>query len=198
MNEPAKNLEDPINPITGTYFENAAETKMVHIAEFVADLIAHKKIKLDPSRNDHWKVTFHDSCNTARGMGLLEEPRYVIKNVCNYFYEMPEHTIRDKTYCCGSGGGLLAEEVMDLRMRGGMPRAMAVRHVYRKYGVNFLCTICAIDKAAFPHLLEYWKIPVEVGGMMELVGNALIMKDEEQERTMDLRLNPLPGKEVEE
>lgn len=195
MNPPPKTLEDPINPITGTYFENAAETKMVHIAEFVADLIAHRKIKLDPSRNDHWKVTFHDSCNTARGMGLFEEPRYVIRNVCNYFYEMPEHTIREKTYCCGSGGGLLAEEVMDLRMRGGMPRAMAVRHVYKKYGVNFLCTICAIDKAAFPHLLEYWKIPVEVGGMMELVGNALIMKDEEKERTVDLRLNPLPGRE---
>ncbi len=195
---PPKTLEDPVNPITGTYFENAAEAKIVHIAEFVADLIEHKKIKLDKSRNDHWKVTFHDSCNPARGMGLYEEPRYVIKNVCNYFYEMPEHTIREKTYCCGSGGGLLTDEVMELRMRGGMPRAMAVKHVHKRYGVNFLCTICAIDKAAFPHLLEFWKLPVEVGGMMELVGNALILSDEEQERELDLRGDPLPGKGGEE
>ena len=39
-------------------------------------------------------------------MGLLEEPRYIIKNVCNNFYEMPRNTIREQTFCCGSGAGL--------------------------------------------------------------------------------------------
>ncbi len=68
---------------------------MVHIIEFVADLIKHGKLNLDPSRNDHIKLTFHDSCNPARAMGFFEEPRYVIKNICNHFYEMPENTIRE-------------------------------------------------------------------------------------------------------
>ncbi len=85
MNGPADFLEQPVSPITGTKFENAASTKMVHICEFTADLIHNGKIKLDPSRNDHWKVTFHDSCNTARAMGILEEPRYILRNVCNHF-----------------------------------------------------------------------------------------------------------------
>ena len=62
--------------------------------EFTADLIKHGVLKLDPSRNDHIRVTFHDSCNPARAMGIFEEPRYVIKNVCNNFFEMPENTIR--------------------------------------------------------------------------------------------------------
>jgi Fe-S oxidoreductase len=190
MHEIPKNLEEPVSPITGTHFDYAASTKMVHISEFVADLIHHNKIKLDKSRNDKWKVTLHDGCNYARGMGFLEEPRYVLRSVCNYFYEMPEHTIREKTYCCGSGGGLLAEEVMELRMRGGMPRAMALRYVHQKYGVNLLVTLCAMDKAAFPALLKYWKLDVEVGGSMELLGNALIMKGE-KERTLDLRGEPL-------
>ncbi|MGD8893423.1 MAG: (Fe-S)-binding protein, partial [Desulfobacterales bacterium] len=97
MNGPADFLEEPVNPITGTKFENARSTKMVHITEFVADLIKHGKLDLDPSRNDHLKVTYHDSCNPSRGMGLLEEPRYVIKNVCNHFYEMPANTIREQT-----------------------------------------------------------------------------------------------------
>ncbi|HID44095.1 MAG TPA: (Fe-S)-binding protein, partial [Archaeoglobaceae archaeon] len=183
-----------VSPITGTYFENAASTKMVHICEFVADLIKHNKIKLDKSRNDHWKVTFHDSCNPARAMGLYEEPRYILRACCNYFYEMPEHTIRDKTYCCGSGGGLLTDEIMELRMRGGMPRAMAAKYVHEKYGVNVMANICAIDKAAFPALMEYWKIPVEIAGVHEFLGNALIMKGE-KERETDLRGNPLPNKE---
>ncbi len=81
-------------------FENAASTKMVHICEFTADLIKHGKLKLDKSRNDKWRVTFHDSCNPARAMGLLEEPRYVLKQVCNHFFEMPENTIREQTFCC--------------------------------------------------------------------------------------------------
>jgi hypothetical protein len=35
---------------------------------------------------------------------------------------------------------------------------------------------------------------VGVTGVHELVGNALVMKGE-KERTMDIRLEPLPGKE---
>ena len=94
MNGPADFLEQPVSPLTGTKFTNAASTKMVHIAEFTADLIKHGKLKLDPKRNDHLKTTFHDSCNIARGMGMFEEPRYVLNNVCNTFHEMPENTIR--------------------------------------------------------------------------------------------------------
>ena len=78
MNGPADFLEVPVSPITGTRFEHAKSTKMLHISEFTADLIHHGKLKLDPSRNDHWKVTYHDSCNPARGMGLLDEPRYIL------------------------------------------------------------------------------------------------------------------------
>src|SRR6056297_3181022 len=196
VNGPADFLEEPVSPITGTKFENAKSTKMVHIMEFVADLIKNDKLRLDPSRNDHIKLTYHDSCNPARGMGLLDEPRYVINSVCNHFYEMPENTIREQTFCCGSGSGLNTEEVMDLRLRGGLPRANAVKHVHEKYGVNMLACICAIDRAAFPPLMEYWVPEVGTTGIHELVANALVM-DGEKERTTDLRFEPLKEEEDE-
>jgi len=194
MNGPADFLEEPVSPITGTKFENAKSTKMVHITEFTADLIKHNKLELDLSRNDHLKVTYHDSCNTSRGMGLLEEPRYVIKNVCNNFYEMPANTIREQTFCCGSGSGLNAGENMELRMQGGLPRANAVKYVHEKHGVNMLSCICAIDRAALSASMEYWVPEVEVTGVHEMVGNALILPGE-QKRTTDLRSEPLPGME---
>jgi Fe-S oxidoreductase len=197
MNGPADFLEEPVSPITGTVFENAKSTKMVHIAEFIADLIKHDKLDLDISRNDHLKVTYHDSCNTSRGMGLLEEPRYVIKNVCNNFYEMPANTIREQTFCCGSGSGLNAGENMELRMQGGLPRANAVKYVHEKHDVNMLACICAIDRAALTTSMEYWVPEVEVTGMTELVSNALILPGEGK-RTMDLRSEPLPGMEDED
>ncbi len=197
MNGPADFLEEPVSPITGTRFDNAKLTKMVHITEFTADLIRNGKLNLDPTRNDDLVVTFHDSCNTSRGMGLLEEPRYVLKNVCNHFYEMPENTIREQTFCCGSGSGLNAGENMELRMRGGLPRANAVKYVHEKHDVNMLSCICAIDRAVLPALLEYWVPGVEVSGVHELVANALVMSGE-NERTTNLRGEPLPGMEDDE
>ncbi len=195
LNGPPDFLEAPVSPITGTRFENAKSTKMVHIMEFTADLIHNGKLKLDKSRNDHWKVTHHDPCNVARGMGLLEEPRYVINGVCNHFHDMPENTIREQTFCCGSGAGLGTDENMEMRMRGGLPRGNAVKYVKEKHGVNLLTTICAIDKATLPAVVDYWVGGVEVGGIHELVGNALVMKGE-KERTADLRGTPFAGKEV--
>ena len=189
LNGPADFLEVPVSPITGTRFDNTRSTKMVHICEFTADLIKNNKIKLNPSRNDHWNATFHDSCNPARAMGLIEEPRYVIRNVMNNFHEMPENTIKEQTFCCGSGAGLGTDENLEMRLRGGLPRANAVKYVHEKKGVNILLCICAIDKATLPPLLEYWVPGVEVGGIHEMVGNALVMKGE-NERSTDLRGTP--------
>ena len=194
MNGPADFLQVPTSPITGTVFENAASTKMVHISEFTADLIKHGKLKLDPKRNDHRIATYHDSCNPARAMGLLEEPRYVLQNVVNNFHEMPENTIRESTFCCGSGTGLNTDEIMELRMRAGLPRANAVKHVRDKHAVNMLSCVCAIDRATLTSLMNYWNPDVEVCGVSELVGNALVMEGE-KERETGLRFEPLAGME---
>ncbi len=196
-NGPADFLEVPKSPITGTVFEQAKSMKMVHVAEFTADLIRNNKLKLDPKRNDHLKVTWHDSCNVARGMGMLEEPRYVLKSVVNNFYEMPEDTIREKTFCCGSGTGLNASEDMDLRMKGGFPRANAVKFVAEHHGVNMLANVCAIDRATLKPLMDYWVPSVNVCGLHELVANALVMTGE-KERTTDLRGEPLPSAQAKE
>jgi Fe-S oxidoreductase len=128
-------------------------------------------------------------------MGLLEEPRYILRSVCNAFHEMPENTIREQTFCCGSGSGLGTDENLEMRMRGGFPRANAVKYVHERHGVNMLCCICAIDKATLPPLMEYWVPEVQVGALHELVANALVMEGET--RPTDLRGQPFAGKEDE-
>ena len=184
MNGPADFLEVPKSPITGTVFHNAAATKMIHVTEFTADLIKNGKLKLDKSRNSHVKATWHDSCNTARGMGLLDEPRYVLDHVVDWV-EMPENTIREQTFCCGSGTGLNTDEIMELRMRAGLPRANAVKHVHDKHGVNMLACVCAIDRATLTSLMNYWNPDVRVCGLSELVGNAIVLDGETREELDD-------------
>jgi Fe-S oxidoreductase len=187
MNGPADFLEVPKSPITGTVFENARSTKMIHLMEFTADLIRNKKLNINPAKNDHIRVTFHDSCNPARAMGIFEEPRYVIKSVCNNFFEMPENTIREQTFCCGGGAGLGTDENMEMRLRGGLPRGSAVKYVQEKHGVNQLAAMCAIDRATLVTVCDYWSPGVQVTGISELVANAMTFKGEKK-RTENLRL----------
>jgi hypothetical protein len=84
-----------------------------------------------------------------------------------------------------------------MRMRGGLPRANAVKHVHDMFGVNTLSCICAIDRAVLPPLMDYWVPGVGVAGLHELVANALVMEGE-TERTTDLRSEPLLGFEEED
>ena len=190
MNGPADFMEVPKSSITGTTFNNAASTKMVHISEFTADLIKNGKLKLDKSRNAHVKATYHDSCNPARAMGLMDEPRYILDHVLDNWVEMPENTIREQTFCCGSGTGLNTDEIMELRMRSGLPRANAVKHVIDKHDVNTLSCVCAIDRATLTSLMNYWNPGCNVCGVSELVGNALVM-DGENRQELDEGLRTL-------
>jgi hypothetical protein len=86
---------------------------------------------------------------------------------------------------------------MELRMKGGYPRANAVKYVADHYGVNMLGNVCAIDRASLKALMDYWVPSVGVCGLHELVANALIMTGE-KERTTNLRGEPLPGIEAKE
>ena len=90
-----------------------------------------------------------------------------------------------------------SDENMEMRLRGGFPRANAVKYVKEQYGVNLLACICAIDKATLPPLLEYWVPGVEVAGVHELVGNALVVQGE-KERTTNLRSESLEKEEGED
>jgi len=152
-----------------------------HICELTWDLIQRGAIRFDKSRNDPYVVTFHDSCNVARASrmggipgGQFEIPRAIIRAVANKFVDMAPDTIREKTFCCGGGGGLLTDELLDLRVKGALPRMEALQAVVDSDGVNFMATICAICKAQFTKVLPYYKFKMSmIGGVHQLVSNAI-------------------------
>jgi len=86
-------------------------------------------------------VTFHDSCNVARASrmgdtpgGQFTIPREIIKATCNNYVEMSAETTGDATFCCGAGGGTLTDELMEVRVKGAMPRVQALKRVMDKDG----------------------------------------------------------------
>ncbi|MBU6259409.1 MAG: (Fe-S)-binding protein [Burkholderiales bacterium] len=152
-----------------------------HICEFTHDLITRGALRFDKERNDGRIVTFHDSCNVARGSrmgdrpgGQFSIPRDIVKAVVNHYHEMAPGTTEEATFCCGGGGGLLTDDLLELRVKGALPRMEALKQVVDQHGVNFMATICAICKAQFTKVLPYYGFDMSlVGGVHQLVSKAI-------------------------
>ncbi len=158
-----------------------------HVCEVTYDLIQRNALRLDPSANDDMVVTFHDSCNISRGsrMGDFEGgqfviPRTIIQASCNHFVDMPADTIREATFCCGGGGGLLTDDLVELRVKGALPRMEALKQVVDEYGVTHLAAICAICKSQFSKILPYYGFEMDqVVAVHQLVSNAIQLGTEQ-------------------
>jgi Fe-S oxidoreductase len=143
----------------------------IHICQYTAAMLKRGAFKLDKSANDDVLVTYHDPCQPARAGQLLEEPREIIRASCNKFVEMRADTIRERTFCCGAGNGLLTDEIMPIRMAGGKPRAEACRAT----GADVLATPCAICKAQLPEVMKHWKVDVRISGVHDLLVKAIVL-----------------------
>nr|WP_275116205.1 (Fe-S)-binding protein [Aliiroseovarius subalbicans] len=158
-----------------------------HILEFTWDEIQKGTFKFDKSKNDHIRLTYHDSCNVARASrmgdepgGQFEIPRNVIKSVCNNYFDMDRDTTRESTLCCGGGGGLLTDDLMDLRVKGASPRMTALQQVTEDHGVTHMAAICAICKTQFSKVMPKYGYDMDsILSVHQLVSNAIILTGQE-------------------
>ena len=160
-----------------------------HILEFTWGEMQKGTLKIDKSANDDMVVTFHDSCNVARASrmgpepgGQFKIPRNVIKAVCNHFVDMAPETIHEKTFCCGGGGGLLTDDLMELRVKGAKPRMEALKNVIEEHGVTNMAAICAICKSQFTKVLPYYGLDMDmIVSVHQLVSNAIVLTGQTNE-----------------
>jgi len=164
-----------------------------HICEFTWNEIQKGTLNLDPSQNDDMVLTFHDSCNVARGSrmgdkagGQFEIPRNVIKAVCNNYVDMSPETTREATFCCGGGGGLLTDDLMEIRVKGALPRMTALKEVVDDHGVTHMAAICAICKTQFAKVLPYYGFDMDqIISLHQLVSNAIVLTGQTSEDDED-------------
>jgi len=152
-----------------------------HICESTYDLIQQGALKFNKDENDDKIVTFHDSCNVSRASrmgsmpgGQFVIPREIIKASCNHFVDMRQETIHEGTFCCGGGGGLLTDDLVELRVKGAYPRMQALHEVIEENGVTHMAAICAICKSQFTKVLPYYGMSMDmIISVHQLVGDAL-------------------------
>ena len=160
-----------------------------HICEVTYNLIQENKLRFDKSLNDDMVLTYHDSCNVARASRMGDSaggqfliPREIIKATCNNFYDMSSDTIKEGTFCCGGGGGLLTDDLMELRVKGALPRMEALRRVVEEKGVTHMAAICAICKSQFSKVFPYYDFTMDqIVSVHQLVCNAIILTGQNDE-----------------
>jgi CheY-like chemotaxis protein len=125
---------------------------------------------VDKSRNKA-PVTFHDSCNNARSCGLTEEPRELLRLVCEDFREM--HPNRAENYCCTGGGGAMSmSEYTPRRLRSARVKADQLKAT----GAEVVVTSCHNCVDGLTDLIRHYELGMQVTQLVNLVANALVVE----------------------
>jgi len=143
------------------------------------------RIKVDKSKNQA-PVTFHDSCNNARSCGLTEEPRELLRLVCEDFREM--YPNRMENYCCTGGGGAMSmSEYTPRRLKSGKIKAEQLETT----GAEFVVTSCHNCVDGLQDVIRHYKLDMKVTQLVNLVANALVI-----EKPVPVEAVPTPAEEV--
>jgi Fe-S oxidoreductase len=149
--------------------EELADIERVNIVPLVYSYLAEGKIRVKPGMFDV-PLTYHDPCNLGRNVGSFDEPRDLINAVATDFREFTPS--RELNWCCGGGGGLIADtDMFDLRMRGGQPKVQQIRQT----GAEWVVTACENCKTQLEDLNEHYELGVEIKGIWDLIADALIV-----------------------
>jgi fumarate reductase (CoM/CoB) subunit B len=128
---------------------------VVDISEFLAN-----QLNTDNMKPLKMRVTYHDPCHLARGQGIRNPPREILKKIPGLdFVEMDE-----PNRCCGAGGGV----------RAGKPEIAASLakekvDMIKKLDVDAVITICPFCENNIRLALEEEGVDVEVMNILKLL-----------------------------
>lgn len=75
--------------------------KIKHITQFVQDAIKRGSLKFKKGLKE--RIIYHDPCYLSRGVGVIEEPRFILRNIPEIeLIEFDRHGLNSR--CCGAGG----------------------------------------------------------------------------------------------
>jgi Fe-S oxidoreductase len=152
---------------TQEYPEFRVHFEVIHISQFLRDLIADGKIGLTKALPK--TATYHDPCYLGRHNGFFDPPREVLQRIPGLkFSEMSER--RAESLCCGGGGGRIwmetakGERFSDLRLMQAL-----------ETGAEVLITACPYCIANFEDSRLNLELTdkIEIKDLTEVVREAL-------------------------
>ena len=81
-----------------------SDIEVKHFTQVVAENLGSLKLRLPKPV----KVTYHDPCQLVRYLGIVDEPRQILRSIEGLELVEPEWTKGQWATCCGGGGGFEA------------------------------------------------------------------------------------------
>jgi Fe-S oxidoreductase len=157
-----------LNTLRNEYPWNGHRPEVRHYTEVFDELLQAAKLPI--KRPLRGRVTYHDPCYLGRYNGIYEPPRRILQALGLEVVEMPRS--RDKSYCCGAGGGRIwMEDAEKVKER---PAENRIREAVALPGVTTFVVACPKDIAMFRDAVKTTGCEgkIEVKDIAELVAEA--------------------------
>lgn len=106
------------NTFKNEYPDFGFEAEVIHATELLARLIREGRLK--PTKTIDKTITYHDSCYLGRYNDIYDPPRFILESIPGVKLVEMERS-RNKSMCCGAGGGGMFKE------EGGATRINVMR-----------------------------------------------------------------------
>ena len=96
------------NIFKNEYPDLGGNYEVISYVELLDNMIKAGRLKIDISKFDDVRITFHDPCYFGRANNIYEEPREILKSITSNMIEMERN--RSFALCCGAGGAQMFKE----------------------------------------------------------------------------------------
>jgi Fe-S oxidoreductase len=142
--------------------------KVSSIVEVIHRYMKDGRIKLKKNSVNE-AVTYHDPCQLGRNGGIFDEPREILQSVASDYREMSP--TKEQNWCCGGGGGLVALDNEDFRIKTGKPKKEQIV----KTGAKIVVSACENCVTQLQTINSGYDLGVEVKYLTEIVCDNLVI-----------------------
>ena len=141
--------------------------EVLHTVQLFDRLIEEGKIKLGELPRE--VVTYHDPCDLGRKNGIYDAPRKLLDRINGVEFREMER-MKDQTWCCGGGGGLL-EAYPDQAAWAAQERIKEARVTT---GADTLVTACPWCEYSLKNAVEATGARMKINDIAEIIQRASI------------------------
>jgi Fe-S oxidoreductase len=143
--------------------------KVTGIVEAISNYLDEGLIKLKPGSFQD-PITYHDPCQVGRNAGFFDEPRKIMNIVAKDFREMTPR--REKNWCCGGGGGLVADPDMEeFRIKTGTVKTDQIKAT----GAKSIVSPCENCRLQLDNLSQRFDLGLDIHSLMDFVVDAMVL-----------------------
>jgi len=145
------------------------ELKAKYIIEEIVERLPHHKEKI---KKLNVTATYHDPCNVARGLGMVDEPRRLLEEIGVRLVEM--ETWGKEAKCCGGGGGVLVTD-SELSSRLASNRVDDALET----GADYLVTLCPTCELNLRNAVKKRDARIQVKNVLDFLCEAIVENGKE-------------------